>query len=177
MGEQEEEISSELQELYERLKEFREGHPPRTRLPEELWAAAVTVAGKEGLYRTARTLHLDYSNLRKRVEASSERRTSSGKRASSARRMSSEERVSSSRKTSARRRTGRSKKRMAPPAFMELLGESLASGGSRGADCVIEVEGTSGAIMRIRMKMSTPEVLGLIGDWQGRAAQTRREGA
>jgi hypothetical protein len=168
---EEEEISSELQDLAQRLKEFREAHPPRTRLPEELWAAAVTLAGEEGLYRTARTLHLDYSNLRRRVEASSERRTSSEKRTLS------EEGVSSNRKTSARRRTRRSKKRTEPPAFVELLGESIASGGSRGADCVIEVEGTSGTIMRIRMKMTTPEVLGLIGDWQGRAAQTRREGA
>ena len=171
MREQEEEISSELRELGQRLKEFREVHAPRTRLPEELWAEAVTLAGKEGLYRTARTLHLDYSNLRRRVEASSERRALSGKR------RSSEERVSSNRKTSAARGTRRPKKRTAPAGFVELLGESIASGGSRGGDCVIEVEGTSGTRMRIRMRMSTPEVLRLIGDWQGRAAQTRREGA
>lgn len=177
MREEQEEVSIELGELWRQLKEFREAHPPRTRLPEELWAAAVTLAGKEGLYRTARTLHLDYSNLRRRVEGSSERRTSSGRRASSEKRISSEERVSSNRKSSSPRKPGRSKKGTTPPTFVELLGESIASGGSRGADCVIEVEGTSGTRMRIRMRMSTAEVLGLIGDWQGLAAQTRREGA
>jgi hypothetical protein len=165
MREQEEEISRELQELGGRLKEFRQAHRPRTRLPEELWAAAVTLAGKEGLYRTARILRLDYSNLKRRAEASSGVRISSRRR------------TSSKRNDSAARRARTPKKRTVSPAFVELLGESIASGGSRGADCVIELECASGARMRIRMRMSTPEVLGLIGDWQGRAAKTRGEGA
>jgi hypothetical protein len=60
---------------------------------------------------------------------------------------------------------------------MELLADSVAD------DCLIEVEGAGGARMRIRMKMSTPEVLSLVrdwreaaADWQDRAAETRREG-
>jgi hypothetical protein len=53
---------------------------------------------------------------------------------------------------------------------MELLANSV------GADCLIEVEGAGGARMRIRMKMSTPEVLSLVRDWRDRGAEARGEG-
>jgi hypothetical protein len=63
-----------------------------------------------------------------------------------------------------------------PTAFVELLGESIASVGSRAADCLIEVEGAGGARLRIRMRMSTPEVVNLVQGWQGRADEPRGEG-
>ena len=44
---------------------------PRSRLPEELWAAAVELAGQQGLYRAARALRLDYAALKKRMAAAS----------------------------------------------------------------------------------------------------------
>jgi len=57
-----------LQELAVRFGEWRKGHAPRSRLPEALWAAAVKVARQRGLFRTARTLRLDYARLKKRVQ-------------------------------------------------------------------------------------------------------------
>jgi hypothetical protein len=57
-----------LQKLALRFQEWRKGHAPRSRLPEALWAAAVEVAGQRGLFRTARTLRLDYASLKKRVQ-------------------------------------------------------------------------------------------------------------
>jgi len=144
-------FSSEMAELGRRLREFREAHVPRTRLPEELWPAAASVARQEGLYRTARSLRLDYAQLKRRVAPSS----SSGERRSA-------------RKKNARRkqraalpkRAERTKRSSAATAFVELLSDSLA------ADCLIEVEGASGGRMRIRRKMSTAEVLNLVRHWR-----------
>jgi hypothetical protein len=40
----------------------------RSPLPEEMWTAAVELARRHGLYRTARALPIDYANLRKRLK-------------------------------------------------------------------------------------------------------------
>lgn len=61
--------SDSLQQLTFRFQQWRKGHRPRSRLPEALWAAAAQMAQRRGLYRTARTLRLDYANLKKRVQA------------------------------------------------------------------------------------------------------------
>ena len=50
------------------MEEWRSSHILRRRLPEELWEAAVGVARQEGVYRTARALRLDYTNLKRRIE-------------------------------------------------------------------------------------------------------------
>ena len=42
-------------------------HPRRSPLPEEFWTAAVELALRHGVYRTARALPIDYANLRKRL--------------------------------------------------------------------------------------------------------------
>jgi hypothetical protein len=60
--------SDQLQQLDRQLEEWRNAHRPRSRLPEELWAAAVELARQHGLFRTAHTLRLDYTNLKKRVQ-------------------------------------------------------------------------------------------------------------
>jgi len=140
-------ISSEMAELGRRVREFREAHVPRTRLPAELWLAAASVARQEELYRTARTLRWDYAQLKKRVEPLSERRVAAKQTARGKRR------------ATAPRRAERAKRSRAPTAFVELLADSLTT------DCLIEVEGASGGRMRIRRKMSTPEVLHLVRDW------------
>lgn len=163
MPRKQDEISNQLQVLGQRLKEFREIHPPRTRLPEELWSAATTLASKEGLYRTARTLHLDYANLRRRVEGSSSRKPSSRRR------------VSTRRRGSGPRSTDAPNKIAVPTAFVEMLGETIASKASTGADCVIEVEGAGGARMRIRTRMRPAEVLSLVRDWRETAGETGGE--
>ena len=61
-------VPDELQQIDRRLDEWRSAHAPRSRLPEELWAAAVKLARQHGLFRTAHTLRLDYANLKKRVQ-------------------------------------------------------------------------------------------------------------
>ena len=61
-------LPEQLQQLSQRLEEWRNAHIRRARLPEELWAAAVELARRHGLFRTAHTLRLDYTNLKKRVQ-------------------------------------------------------------------------------------------------------------
>jgi hypothetical protein len=48
---------------------WRRQHRPHTRLPEELWRKAVTLARQHGLNRTADALGLKYYSLKKRIEA------------------------------------------------------------------------------------------------------------
>jgi hypothetical protein len=66
-------ISSELQVLGRRLKEFSGDASAASTAARGLMGTATLLAKQEGLYRTARTIHLDNANLRWRVEASSKR--------------------------------------------------------------------------------------------------------
>ncbi|MFQ5505671.1 MAG: hypothetical protein ACE5F1_12875 [Planctomycetota bacterium] len=54
------------QHRFERWRKRRQGN---SRIPEALWASAVKVAGEYGVHRTARTLHLEYRTLKRRVGA------------------------------------------------------------------------------------------------------------
>lgn len=60
-------IGEEFLELRHRLAEWRKGHSRRTPLLDNVWTAAVELARRQGVYRTARSLPIDYVNLRKRV--------------------------------------------------------------------------------------------------------------
>jgi len=53
----------------ERFGKFRKKHKGYHRLPDSLWAAAVKLAETYGVNRTARTLGLDYSGLKRRLES------------------------------------------------------------------------------------------------------------
>jgi hypothetical protein len=59
-----------LEQLRKRLDVWRKSSKPRTRIPENLWDAAVRAAAEYGINRTAKTLRLDYYNLKKRLAAS-----------------------------------------------------------------------------------------------------------
>jgi hypothetical protein len=61
-------IGEEFLDLQARLAEWRKNHPRRSPLPEEMWGAAVELARRHGLYRTARALPIDYAHLRKRLK-------------------------------------------------------------------------------------------------------------
>lgn len=61
----------EFLELRHRLAEWRKDHSRRTPLPDEMWTAAVELARRHGVYRTARSLPIDYVSLRKRVNGGS----------------------------------------------------------------------------------------------------------
>jgi hypothetical protein len=58
-------VREDLEQLRQRLNEFRSTHALRSRLPESLWTAAAELAKRHGLYQTARALRLDYAGLRK----------------------------------------------------------------------------------------------------------------
>ena len=60
-------LPDELQQLSKKLDQWRGANPPRARLPESLWSAAVEMAQRHGLHRTAKTLRLDYMRLKKRM--------------------------------------------------------------------------------------------------------------
>lgn len=60
----------ELSEVQRRFEEWRQTRRGKTRIPEELWSAAVEVARQGGVSRTAAALHLDGGKLMKRLRAS-----------------------------------------------------------------------------------------------------------
>ena len=62
-------LTKATDELLERLSAWRKTHRLRTPLPPELWNRAAELATEQGLGKTARALHLDYTALKKRVNA------------------------------------------------------------------------------------------------------------
>ena len=62
-------IPDDLQQLSERLEEWRRVNPRRTRLPEPIWEAAVEMAQRHGLHGTTKALRMDYTRLKKRLPA------------------------------------------------------------------------------------------------------------
>lgn len=61
-------VPARLVKLRRRFDRWRATHRFRSRLPDELWASAIKMAGVFGLNRTARALRLDYYVLKKRIE-------------------------------------------------------------------------------------------------------------
>ena len=53
----------------QRFDKFRKTHKGYRRLPDSLWSAAVKLARTYGVNQTAKTLGLDYSGLKKRLES------------------------------------------------------------------------------------------------------------
>ena len=62
-------IPDDLLRLSERLEEWRSANPPRTRLPEPMWEAAVEMAQRHGLHCTTKALRMDYMRLKRRLPA------------------------------------------------------------------------------------------------------------
>ena len=62
------ELPVRLVNLRRRFEEWRGTRKVRSRIPEPLWAAAVTLAKTHGLHRTAKALRVNYYALKKRVE-------------------------------------------------------------------------------------------------------------
>ena len=55
----------DVEQLGRRFAEFRNTHPVRSRLPEELWAAAAKLARRDGIEATAGVLDVDRPSLQK----------------------------------------------------------------------------------------------------------------
>src|ERR1700689_1469132 len=55
----------DVEQLGRRFEEFRRTHPLRSRIPEELWAAATKLARRDGIEATAQALDVDRPSLQK----------------------------------------------------------------------------------------------------------------
>lgn len=62
------EVRADLSRTAERLERWRQGRKRGDRIPATLWGEAVELAGRYGVNRTARTLRLDYYQLKKRLK-------------------------------------------------------------------------------------------------------------
>src|ERR1700730_15021163 len=67
-------IPLEIEQARQELEAWRSTHRPRCHIPDSLWKRAAELARQHGLYRTARTLRLDYMRLKKRVQSASPER-------------------------------------------------------------------------------------------------------
>ncbi len=61
-------IPEPIAQLQRQLEQFRSTQPPRTKLPDALWQAAVDLARQHGVYPVAHPLKLDYMGLKKRLD-------------------------------------------------------------------------------------------------------------
>lgn len=64
-------IPPEWQAVHRQFEQWRRGRQPGARIPDRLWASAVAVARRQGVYRTARMLHLEGRKLKHLVSAAS----------------------------------------------------------------------------------------------------------
>jgi hypothetical protein len=60
-----------LEEARERFEAWRQNRKGKTRIPDELWSAAVAIARKEGVSRTATELRVEWNHLKRRMTAAS----------------------------------------------------------------------------------------------------------
>jgi hypothetical protein len=60
-----------LDEAKVRFEEWRRNRQGKAAIPDELWAAAVEVARKEGVSRTSTELHVEWNHLKRRMAAAS----------------------------------------------------------------------------------------------------------
>ena len=58
-----------LEEAKARFEQWRNNRRGKAPIPAELWLAAVEVARKEGINRTARELHVAWDDLKRRMPA------------------------------------------------------------------------------------------------------------
>jgi hypothetical protein len=121
-------------QLRGRFLEFRRTHPVRSRLPEELWAAAAKLARRDGIEATALALDVDRPSLQKWTD-----RFEPGVQAHT-------------RKPRRQRRAGTTVV-SAAPAFVELLAQTTGATLHRDeASCLVEVESPRGAKLRLELK-------------------------
>jgi hypothetical protein len=126
----------DVEQVRRRWAEWRSTHAVRSRLPEELWAAAVELAQRDGIDATARALDVDKPSLRKWAG-----------------------RLNPARPQPTRRKSQPKQKTNDLPAFVELL----ASGSGTGTSCLVEVESPRGAKLRLELKgMQASELAELI---------------
>ena len=62
------EVPADVEAVRRRFEQWRQVRKVHTAIPESLWAAAVRLAGRYGISRTARALRVGYYSLQERVE-------------------------------------------------------------------------------------------------------------
>jgi hypothetical protein len=130
----------DVEQLGRRFAEFRSTHPVRSRLPEELWAAAAKLARRDGIEATARVLDVDRPSLQKWTD-----RFEPGAQVSA-------------RKPRRQRQAGRTES--PAPAFVELLAQTTGATFDRGeTSCLVEVESPQGAKLRLELKAISTSAL------------------
>ena len=60
-------VSTEIEEARQQFEDWRRDRKRGERIPVELWATAVALAKRHGVWPTAKALHLDHSGLKRRV--------------------------------------------------------------------------------------------------------------
>src|ERR1700722_19416791 len=127
----------DVEQLRRRFEQFRSTHAGRSRLPEELWAAAAKLTRRDGIEATAQARALGRPSLQKwtnRFEARAEAKPRHPR--------------------SQRQR----RRELAAPAFVELLAGTTGAG-----SCLVEVESPRGAKLRLELKaIATSELAELI---------------
>ena len=127
-------------QLGRRFAEFRSTHAVRSRLPEELWAAAAKLARRDGIEATARVLEVDRPSLQKWTD-----RFEPGAQVKA-------------RKPRRQRRVGRTVS--ATPAFVELLAETTGAAlHDTTTSCLVEVESPRGGKLRLELKAISTNAL------------------
>ena len=115
----------DVEQVRRQWREWRSTHAVRSRLPKELWSAAVELARRDGIDATARALDVDKPSLRKWAG-----------------------RLNPARPQPAQRKSQPKQKANDLPAFVELL----ASGSGTARSCMVEVESPRGAKLRLELK-------------------------
>jgi len=70
-------VSTEIEEARQQFENWRRDRKRGERIPVYLWAKAVAAAKVEGVWPTAKALHLDHSRLKRRVRNKEEDEKSS----------------------------------------------------------------------------------------------------
>lgn len=131
-------IPPSMRKVYRRLNRWRSARTGRLPIPERLWTAAADMAREQGVFPTAKALHLEYGKLKERAEAAGLVVKRRGAKA----------------RTRVRRRARSS---TSPPTFVELM--APRPGSFRGA--VVELEGPRGR-MKVEVKgVATAELVAL----------------
>jgi hypothetical protein len=127
----------DVEQVRRRFEEFRRTHAVRSRLPEELWAAAAKLAKRDGIEATAEALAVERPSLRKWTDRFEPRAQVKP------------------RKSPRRQPQGDS----GAPSFVELL---AAGTGTRNS-CLVEVESPRGGKLRLELKgIATSQLAELI---------------
>ncbi len=127
-------LPARLENLRQRFERWRRTRKVQSRIPEPLWAAAVTAAGKYGIHRTAKALRVDYYALKKRVEQNAALAGTQQEPAATA------------------------GKAAAEATFLELPAAAWPGAG----ECTLELEDAGGAKLRVHLKgFATPDLAAL----------------